>query len=362
MISWSANTPSIAGAVEAMGEVKRLRGLGAARAEADIAIYRKERSALARLPLGGFSEAGMRSLLLRHILLKVPLPLTPLIWLARMGSEKTASKLDAVEEEAAYWRHVKARLNPLEWASLTHGPVVLMYHAIGMRREPTSRYVVPEPRFRRQMAWLRARGYRFISLRDLAKARARGQLPPPRSVILTFDDGYRDNEPVLRHARTPATIFVVTGAMGATNCWDAGGQLAGRALLTWEEARTLSRAGIEVGAHTRTHPALTEVCSDQLEQEVRGSMEDLQRELGPAPYTFAYPHGRFNAQSQGVVAAAGFIAACCSRGGVNDPYVSDFELRRVEVKGTDSFWDFVLMVWLGRRITPLQFLRSLVVG
>ena len=330
-------------------------------AEADIALYRSDRSALATLPLGRFSEAGVRSLLLRRLFLGSPLPLAWLIALTHLTGAKAASKAGGFAAELAYWRRVRQLLPGPEWEALTRGPVVLMYHAVAATAERPSRYIVSESLFQRQMAWLRARGYRLICLRDFAAARSQG-LPPPRSVIVTLDDGYRDNGPALSRAGIPATIFVVTEAMGGTNRWDAGGALLTRSLLGWDDARGLAQSGIEVGAHSRTHPALPEVSPERLTEEVRGSHADLRRELGTGEYTFAYPHGRFDERTQEAVAAAGFAAACCSRGGVNDPHIPQFALRRVEIKGTDSFISFVLMVWLGRRITPLQLLRSLFVG
>jgi peptidoglycan/xylan/chitin deacetylase (PgdA/CDA1 family) len=132
--------------------------------------------------------------------------------------------------------------------------------------------------------------------------------------------------------------------------------------MSWDGARNLVRAGVEIGAHTRTHPALPDVPEERQIDEVRGSLQELERELGLGLRTFAYPHGRSDLHTQDAVEKAGFVGACCSRGGVNDPYVSQFELRRVEIKGTDSFISFILMVWLGRRITLTQLLGSLIFG
>ncbi len=343
-----------------MSDAAGRRATPAMQAEADVACFRADPAMLPRLPLGRFSDAGVRSLLVRRALLKLPLPSGALE--AWATTAKIPSRGRALAGELAYWRQVKRLMSRAEWMKLTHAPVILMYHAIGAAGEPASRYILPETRFGRQTAWLRARGYRLATVRDLARTRAEGGLPEPKTVVVTLDDGYRDNGAALRRAGVPATIFVVTAARGGRNSWDRGGDLAGRELLDWDEARALVRLGVEIGGHTRTHPALTEAEPGQLADEVRGSLEDLQRELGPGPYTFAYPHGRFDDRVQDAVKAAGYAAACCSRGGANDPCVADVALRRVEIKGTDSFVSFVLMVWLGRRITPLQFLRSLLLG
>jgi peptidoglycan/xylan/chitin deacetylase (PgdA/CDA1 family) len=242
-----------------------------------------------------------------------------------------------------------------------------MYHAIGGPGEQASRYILPRAQFERQLAWLRARHYKMLSLRQILDSRHAG-IPAPRAVALTFDDGYEDNASALLGSGAPATIFVVTGAAGATNAWDATGPLRGRKLLGWEELRRARAAGAEIGGHSRTHPILPELPPADLQEELNGSLADLRRELGPGFYTFAYPHGRFDEETKRALDAARagdetrYAAAVCSRGGVNDPWVPLDELRRVEIKGTDGFLSFILMVSLGRRITPGQLLRSFFFG
>jgi peptidoglycan/xylan/chitin deacetylase (PgdA/CDA1 family) len=339
----------------------------AQRATDDVTSFRRDPRSLATSELGRFNDSGLRNLALRRLFTRVPLAARLLGWLAGRGGDGMSAKVTLLAAEGVYWRTVRSLLSPGEWSGLTQGPVILMYHAIGGARETASRYIIPRERFERQIAWLRARRYRFATLRQVAEERA-GGLSPARTVVVTFDDGYRDNAAPLLAQRVPATIFVVTECAGGSNEWDAEGPLRERALLGWDELRALSAAGIEVGGHSSTHPILTSLSPERLEEEIRSSLLNLRRELGPGHYTFAYPHGRFNAQTkQAVEAARGgdnarYTAAACSRGGVNDPAVPQYELRRVEIKGTDSFLSFILMVELGRRTTASQLLRSLLFG
>jgi peptidoglycan/xylan/chitin deacetylase (PgdA/CDA1 family) len=203
------------------------------------------------------------------------------------------------------------------------------------------------------MAWLRWRRYHVLSMSDLVACLREHRLPPARSVIITFDDGYADNYdrafPVLRRYRFPATVFLVSGAIGGDASWTDDPPLSGRPLLSEAQLEEMLRAGIEVGAHTRTHPSLLELSAPDREREVQGAREDLQRRFGQVIRTFAYPFGDYDADVARVVLRAGFDAACCSRSGVNDPATPPFELRRVEVRGTDSLYRFALMVWHARR-------------
>jgi peptidoglycan/xylan/chitin deacetylase (PgdA/CDA1 family) len=62
-------------------------------------------------------------------------------------------------------------------------------------------------------------------------------------------------------------------------------------VLTWPELRTLATAGVTLVAHTRRHPALTQVDDDEVRSEVAGSLDDLEREAGTRIPAFCYPYG-----------------------------------------------------------------------
>jgi peptidoglycan/xylan/chitin deacetylase (PgdA/CDA1 family) len=140
----------------------------------------------------------------------------------------------------------------------------------------------------------------------------------------------------------------VTARVGTTNTWDRQGELAARPLLSWADGRRMLAAGMTLGAHTRTHPALPDLMPEQARRELEDAREDFARELGITPALFAYPFGRFDTSTPEAVERAGYAGACCSRSGVNDPAVSPFLLRRLEVRGTDSLFRFALGVHRGR--------------
>ena len=230
-----------------------------------------------------------------------------------------------------------------------------MYHAIGGGGEPPSCFVVPRHRFRRQMRWLKWRGYTVISLRELIAHRAAGTLPPARSVVITFDDGFADNHrhalPVLRELGFRATVFVVSGAIGATAHWPGDAALRGRPMLSASQLQEMRAAGIDIGAHTRTHPSLLLLGPSAQENELAGSRADLAGRFGDIE-AFAYPFGEHDAAAAERVASAGFAAACCSKSGINDPGTPSYALRRLEVRGDDSLLSFALMLWRGHRRRP----------
>jgi peptidoglycan/xylan/chitin deacetylase (PgdA/CDA1 family) len=120
------------------------------------------------------------------------------------------------------------------------------------------------------------------------------------AVALTFDDGFRnfasEAMPVLREKALPATVFVVSDAVGATNAW-GGRELAGiptLPLMDWDQLQAVASAGFEIGAHTRRHPHLTTLSASQVHDEAEGCVERIHAELGRRPGRFAYPYGDVN--------------------------------------------------------------------
>ena len=118
-----------------------------------------------------------------------------------------------------YWRGVRSAVDRATWQRLRRGSATPCTRcAVGGRHEQASRYVVPERRFKRQMAWLRLRRYNVILLEELVACLREHRLLPAKSVVVTFDDGYFDNAelalPVLRRFGFPATVFLVSAADG----------------------------------------------------------------------------------------------------------------------------------------------------
>ena len=336
-----ASFRAAAGAVEAEGA-------------AAMALYRRHPPLLPLLRLGAFTATTRRSVPLRRALLAARVPPRLLSAGGALLGRAPGGRPHAVVYDHCYWSGVRRAAPDRDtWQRLTRGPVILMYHAVGAAGEPARHYVVPARAFAWQMVWLARRGYRVLPLGELVRCLREHRLPPARSVVITFDDGYADNRdaaaPELRRRGFPATIFLVSDLVGEANRWDAAGELAGRPLLSWADARALERDGIAFGAHSRRHASLTSVDAGRLAEEVAGSRQAIDGALGHPTETFAYPFGHFDAATAAAVERAGFLGACCSRSGVVDPATPLFALPRVEVRGTDSLRRFALCVWLGRR-------------
>jgi glycosyltransferase involved in cell wall biosynthesis/peptidoglycan/xylan/chitin deacetylase (PgdA/CDA1 family) len=110
-----------------------------------------------------------------------------------------------------------------------------------------------------------------------------------------------------------------------------------RSVLTWDELRFLARDGVTLGSHTRTHPLLSSISGDEIRAELRGSREDLQREVGCFVPVFAYPSGDADETSETIVREEGFELAFTTDVGHNAlPLVRPLRLRRTSINRRTS--------------------------
>ena len=220
--------------------------------------------------------------------------------------------------------------------------IILCYHGVG---EPNS---VVDPHFlrvspsafRTQIELLRDAGFEFVTVAELAK-RAAGATPPPGLVALSFDDGMDDNHhvalPILRDYGVPATIYVATGLIGKPNPWIAAG--SGARMMTEDELLEVAAGGVELGAHTVSHPDLSGMGMQDCLREMVGSRDALNTLTGGRVRTFAYPFCKYGPEALAAAGEAGFEAAvtCHGRGSW-----APLEMKRSMITGKDSLPSFVM--------------------
>jgi peptidoglycan/xylan/chitin deacetylase (PgdA/CDA1 family) len=158
----------------------------------------------------------------------------------------------------------------------------------------------------------------------------------------------------LQRYHFPATLFVVSDRVGDINQWDRQDELAGRPLLDWTALKQLAREGIEIGAHTRTHPHLKTLSAEQAWTEISGSRTDLERELATPVRVFAYPYGEYDPVSEAVVKRAEFLGSCSVRPDLAIAAIAPHSLPRIEIRGTDSLLDFILKLRWGRGVRSVR--------
>lgn len=210
---------------------------------------------------------------------------------------------------------------------------ILMYHNIAKVPEDVrvyrSLYVSPAS-FARQMGMLKSLGYRGLSMSD-AMPYLRGEREG-RVVVVTLDDGYVDNlesaVSILQRYAFTATCYVVSGALGQYNAWDADRLGIRKPIMSAEQLRAWHAAGMDVGAHTRTHVRLSQCNDQQQRDEIQGCKAELEQHLGAPVTQFCYPYGDYDERAVAITRQSGFDAATTTDRGRASPG-SDIDLWRL---------------------------------
>ncbi|MFA6416390.1 MAG: polysaccharide deacetylase family protein [Candidatus Paceibacterota bacterium] len=161
--------------------------------------------------------------------------------------------------------------------------------------------VTPEV-FEQQIKYLKDNGYTTISFADLDNRFASSTPLPPKPVILSFDDGWKNQYlnayPILKKYGLTATFFVFTNAVGHPN------------YFSWDELREIQGAGMTIGDHSMYHPYLFKINDEKtLEKEIVWSKKILENNLGKRVDDFCYPFGHVSNKSLEIIRAAGYKTA-----------------------------------------------------
>jgi peptidoglycan/xylan/chitin deacetylase (PgdA/CDA1 family) len=210
---------------------------------------------------------------------------------------------------------------------------ILTYHNIGYEKGSFS--VTPE-NFSRQMEFIKNKGYEVISLSELIENIGNKRHTKRNMVVLTFDDGYKDNfvyaYPVLKKTGFPATIFLVTEYIGKP--FKANDE---KEFMSWEEIRVMSRGGVSFGGHSRTHFDLGSFKNASMAfEEISGSKRIIEEKTGKPVEFFCYPGGAFNEKAKALVIKAGYKGACTTNRGFAKFNSDVYELKRIKVTNSDS--------------------------
>ena len=186
--------------------------------------------------------------------------------------------------------------------------VVLQYHHIS-DSTPASTSLSPEL-FKQHIDYLKDNDFKVLALSSVMAAIEKGESLPNKSVVITFDDGYRsvytNAFPILKQYNFPFTVFVNTQPITQKL----------NQFMTWNELQELIDAGADVGNHSVNHLHLIpqhfndEASSKNklVENEITRAQSTLEKNLSKVIKAFAYPYGEFNQQSKEILKSLGFIA------------------------------------------------------
>lgn len=218
---------------------------------------------------------------------------------------------------------------------------VLMYHKVNdLWPNPTT---IPTAAFDEQMSLLGELGYQPVSLDVVLDHYLRGAPLPPQAVLLTFDDGYRDNLrnalPILRKYEYPGVLFVPIGFLddGRPLPHEESLRLLGvrNDTVGWDELAELEAGGIRIESHGIGHRPLSELEPAEATREIALSKLRLEARLGREVEAFAFVKGSladYRPEHASLVQQAGYKVAFTSVSGANSSLSDPFRLRRYNVE------------------------------
>ena len=284
--------------------------------------------------------------------------------------------------------------------------IILVYHRVITDYKSWSIDTVDKTDFEKQMIYLQ-KTHDIITLDKLVYALVKKKPLSKKTIVITFDDGYKDNYtnafPILKKYNIPATIFLTTGHIGTDNIfwWDKIGyifnysnqnifdiedfdflknnsihnkpqtltqvfkefkklpddekelfinklikkskvdipkNIGKNLIMSWEEVKEMNENGIDFGAHTVTHPILTNISLSQAKQEIIQSKIDIEKRLKTTVKSFCYPNGQaddFNNEIINIIRESGFNCAVTTIPKTVEPDANLFNLGRIP-----PGWDF----------------------
>ncbi len=229
---------------------------------------------------------------------------------------------------------------------------ILTYHDI--REKPRSPMQITPKAFDEQMAYLKNSDFHVISLEDFFNFINLRHGLPEKSVVITFDDGWRSvytkAYPILKKYGLPATVFIYTDFISRHN----------RGALDWKILREMNENGIDVEAHSKTHKMgipwkkrgeTEEDFRKRLDQELLVPKNLIKQHLGKDVKYIAYPYGQFSrilikaAESYGYEGGLTVVGATVQGGAIitkrgNPAFIDPFEINRVQILSGTSLEKF----------------------
>ncbi|MCX6287814.1 MAG: polysaccharide deacetylase family protein [Bacteroidetes bacterium] len=235
------------------------------------------------------------------------------------------------------------------------GLPVLMYHNISDGLADGLNIISSQLEL--QFMYLKEKGYNSLSLKQLSALMNEGGKLPKRSFVLTFDDAYKSMEdkllPLLERYGFYATIFVPVAFIGKSNLWDDGGI----PVMTAASLQKISHnPHVEIGLHSFLHRSYNDMDSDDMLEDLRNCRQTLEYYKIPYFNALAYPYGayprkdlKFKKEMFDMFNESGLEFAFRIGNHINPfPFRQRYEVRRIDIKGTDSFFIFKTKLKKGR--------------
>lgn len=243
--------------------------------------------------------------------------------------------------------------------------IFLVYHSLSKhRRQKNCFYFTVHPfSFKTQMKYLYENGFQVMNLSKWYYLSKTQKNLSPKTIVLTFDDGYSDNffyvYPILKKFGFSATFFPILKFIDSsyTFPWldEPVSPQETNLPLTSNQILQMDQGGMEIGSHSLSHKKLSDLSKEKSRKEIKKSKKFLENLLNHKVYSFSYPYGSlndFDTYHEFLVKEVGYKMAVTNILGANTYQTNPTELRRIPIYSNDSLYTFILKChgyynWLG---------------
>ncbi len=245
-------------------------------------------------------------------------------------------------------------------AEKSHVIPVLMYHHVVEEGNEVNKITITTKRFKEDMEYLKTKGYTSISFKQLIDYNEGREDIPKKPVIITFDDGYKDNYinayPILKKNNMKATIFIIGSRKGITNF----NNNPRYSYFSWGQAKEMYESGfIEIQPHSydlhhykenSKHgqgvlPKAKESKKEHYDRFLKDTekvMKYIKDNVGSESYVYAYPYGKYNNTNEEVLKALNFKATLTTKNQYADISNRLYRLKRINVPSHKKLSELLL--------------------
>lgn len=208
---------------------------------------------------------------------------------------------------------------------------VLNYHSVAI--DPGNIVVISPQKLEEQMAYLAKEGYTTLRMQQFIEIWEGTRTAEPKSVLLTFDDGYTDNfetaMPILKKYGFHATLFMSPGWINQEG------------YVTWEQVKDMQNNGWDIYPHGMTHPNLSKLSAEQQTSEIVQSRKLIEEKLGTTADVFCYPYGLYNKDTLKIMKQHHYKLAFTITQGRVDSNQNPYMLKRLFINGEEDIHMFI---------------------
>lgn len=227
-----------------------------------------------------------------------------------------------------------------------HSIPVLMYHKIPQQEiQSQHKIYVTKDNFEKHLQFFRRQGFETLTFSQLEKFKKQ-EIPfkefPKKPLILTFDDGYRDNlenaSPLLKKYGFNAQIFLLANPAIASNEWDASKTEPPHEIVSGSDRQRWVLSAFEIGSHGFSHKKITQMSPEDAFAELKNSKLALEKEFQTSINVYAFTYGDTNKEMPALAENAGYSYAVNTDSGGTLIEESPYEIFRTNIFPNEDSW------------------------